>query len=284
MQVFYRSWDISTSPFFEEPVLAPLVSNGRDAMPSIEYMMGLGSRELIENTYCAENTFEVQPLMLNSFERGIVDFLPSLNVCQKILQIGSHNMASSPHERFLFSDFTELDPSLCVYTLKLDEILWPKQTLYTRHPITGDVTAHTAPYPELPSFVLSASPWMAAARIWGTRMTDHPVSDIRWVLVGTIPPEWFDVAPTRPNITTADVQLAKSLPITCAAPSPSQRHKKQPQRYPSSDDEPRSPKQTRRAKKTQKQSMDPRSMAKAICPTSHAPRTRAERRRAASVH
>ncbi|KIY70503.1 hypothetical protein CYLTODRAFT_451672 [Cylindrobasidium torrendii FP15055 ss-10] len=201
MQALYRSQDISTSPFFEQPVLAPLLD-------SIEYMLGLGSRELIENIGCADNIFEVQPLMFDSFERGIADFLPSVGVCEKILQIGSHNMASSPHERFLFSDIAELDPSRCVYTLKLDRILWPKQTLYTRHPVTGHVTAHTAPYPELPSFVLSASPWIAAARIWDTRMPDHPVSDIRSILIAATPPEWFDVAPTRPNIAIADVPLA----------------------------------------------------------------------------
>ncbi|KIY70500.1 hypothetical protein CYLTODRAFT_488042 [Cylindrobasidium torrendii FP15055 ss-10] len=267
-------------------------------------MLGLGLGELRDNMDCADNTFEVQPLMYEYFQRGFVDFVPDLSACEKIGQIGSHNMTSAPNERVLFSDIAGFDPSHCVYTLNLDEIYWPEQTLYTRHPITGYVTAHASPYPELPSFVLSASPWIAAiaaTRTWPSYMTEHPVSYISAALYATTPPSWFDVAPARPNITIADIPLAQNLdpevgssltlPITCeilAPYSPQRRHKRRPQRYPpsddlsrSSDEEPRSPKRAKRAKKTNEHSMDLRGVAKAICPTSRAPRTRAERRRAA---
>ncbi|KIY70504.1 hypothetical protein CYLTODRAFT_488045 [Cylindrobasidium torrendii FP15055 ss-10] len=302
MQALYRSQDISTCPFFEKPVICPFLRHDRVATHYVEYMLGLGRGELRDNMDCADNTFEVQPLMYEYFERGFADFVPSNSVCEKIGQIGSHNMTSAPNERVLFSDISGFDPNHCVYTLNLDEIYWPKQTLYTRDPITGYVTAHTAPYPELPSFVLSASPWIAAiaaTRTWPAYMTEHPVSYISATLYATIPPSWFDVAPARPNITIADIPLAEelvpevtsSLPMTCEILPPyasQRRHKRRPQRYPpsdessrSSDEEPRSPKRARRAKKTNEHSMDPRSVAKAVCPTSRAPRTRAERRRAA---
>ncbi|KIY70490.1 hypothetical protein CYLTODRAFT_488032, partial [Cylindrobasidium torrendii FP15055 ss-10] len=204
-------------------------------------MLGLGRGELDNNTKCVENTFEVQPLMYWYLQRRLIDFVPSISISEKVLQLASHNMTSSPNERILFSSIAGLDPSCCVYTLTIDQFFGKNRTLYTRHPITGHVRAHTAPYTELPCFVLSASPCMVALALSPGPKKDwenHPVWHIGKVLHATRPrpPNWFEAVPAQPNNTIASsnqksgFSAASSCPsetqATLAPSSPKRKHNK----------------------------------------------------------
>ncbi|KIY70486.1 hypothetical protein CYLTODRAFT_408840 [Cylindrobasidium torrendii FP15055 ss-10] len=226
MQTSYRSQDISPCPTFANPVLVPLV--GHSATTNhIEYMLGLAKDELWDNLFCEENVFELQPQMLEDFCRGTVDFLPSSDVCERILQVGSRNMDSQPDQRILFKDVAESDPSRCVYTLHFKEGLYDKDILHARHPVTGHVTVHTAPFSHLPSFILPASPWIVAitaSRIWRLRTSglDDPLHRLRRALLGTCPPTYFSRAPSRAMISNSPSMNYKPRTNTTLSPRASE--------------------------------------------------------------
>ncbi|KIY70496.1 hypothetical protein CYLTODRAFT_488038 [Cylindrobasidium torrendii FP15055 ss-10] len=292
MQTLHRSQDISTCPiFYSDTVLHTLLPREYSTLYRVEYMLGLGSKNLRENIYCTDNAIEVQPRMLSCLGHGAAWFIPQEHICEKILQVARHNMSCPANERFLFCEVPDSNSNSCVYTLDLSKI---RKTLYTRHPVTGHVTAHIAPYPNMPSFSLSASPWIAAIAAQNAFLRDlsHPISRINDTLYDTYPPDHFGVGVSPSTVLEVPLpaygpSIELSPPPVCEILPSKPKDSKRLRRCPpsdessrSSDDEPRPPKRICRTKKTREPRLDPRSAAKAICPTSHAPRTRAERRRA----
>ncbi|KIY61512.1 hypothetical protein CYLTODRAFT_495220 [Cylindrobasidium torrendii FP15055 ss-10] len=294
MQTLYRSQDISTCPIFEDPLLYPLLSNADGLLFRVEYMLGIRFGDLRENLFCTDNAIEVQPRMLDYLQRDVTWFIPGQHLCENVLRAAQHNLSCPTNERVLFCNVPDSNPNPCVYTLDLSKV---RKTLYTRHPITGHVTAHTAPFPNMPSFSLPASPWIAAiaAESAFRRDSSHPIHRINYMIHRTFPPHHFTIGASSPTLLEVpspafDSSMVSSSLSPCEIlTSPSNhKHRKRPRQCPasdesprSSDDEPRLPKRNMRTKKTREHRMDPRSVAKAICPTSHAPRTRAERRRVA---
>ncbi|KIY70524.1 hypothetical protein CYLTODRAFT_488063 [Cylindrobasidium torrendii FP15055 ss-10] len=203
MKSLYRSQDISTCPTFVSPIQYELLGP-HGPITRFEYILGLGKRQLQCHLDCTENTLLVQPCMHDYFAQRQLYLLPDETVCKKMLVIASHNVSCLPDERVLFSDLPEFRADQCHYKLDHKDTRWDEKTLlYTRHPYTGQVTTHTAPYPNLPSFSISASPWMAAiaARLAFTIGNDFDIIPrIHATMFTRKPPESFQVAPS-PNIT-----------------------------------------------------------------------------------
>ncbi|KIY70526.1 hypothetical protein CYLTODRAFT_419744 [Cylindrobasidium torrendii FP15055 ss-10] len=285
----YRSQDISTCPIFVDPVQYQLIDS-HEPITHFEYMLGLGKRELRYNLDCTENALLVQPCMHEYFVRKQLYLLPEEDVCKKMLNVARHNVSCLPSERVLFSDIPDFSADQCYYKLDHKDPSWDEKTLlYTRHPITGHVTTHTAPYPSLPTFSISASPWMAAmaARLAFTMAnTRDTIPRIHIAMFSRRPPESFQVAPP-PNVTLSP-SVYKSIlsppaavcQIPRASPSPRTSSKRAYHHFAgsdessrSSDDEVRPPKRTRKT----------RAATSRTAQTAAAPRTRA-RCRAQAVH
>ncbi|KIY70531.1 hypothetical protein CYLTODRAFT_488070 [Cylindrobasidium torrendii FP15055 ss-10] len=289
MYPLYRSQDVSTCPIFENPVHHQLVLP-HTPITRIEYMLGLGRRELRNNLDCSENLLLVQPCMRERLECGELRFIPSASTCKKMLNVARYNVSCSPGERLLFSEIPEFLADQCHYELTFGHIRWDKKTLlYTRHPVTGHVTTHTAPYPNLPAMTASASPWMATMAAWtslsvvGNR--HETISQIGRAMISARPPDSFQVA-SSPTISPSSVYKSALLPsvAVCKVPRTSsvKRTRRNEPYYPfagsdessrSSDDEVRPSKRTRKT----------RAATSRTAQTAAAPRTRA-RCRAQAVH
>ncbi|KIY63076.1 hypothetical protein CYLTODRAFT_426408 [Cylindrobasidium torrendii FP15055 ss-10] len=124
------------------------------AIHYFEYCAGTGHGEFQENVECSENYIPLQPRMQSLILSNRCAFMPSDNVLSNINALYLRNSCSAPRERIRFNNVPSLDD--CVYTFECGENFTDR--LFTRHPITGVVTTHIFPYPNLPQFIMPAHP------------------------------------------------------------------------------------------------------------------------------
>ncbi|KIY65791.1 hypothetical protein CYLTODRAFT_492035 [Cylindrobasidium torrendii FP15055 ss-10] len=278
MRAIHRPQDISTCPIFENSVCAELLCSSGPIL-RIEYMLGLGLGNLQENLDCQDNSIDLQPRMHTYFTTGDLFFLPSEEVLERILQLSRYNMTCAPDERVLFSEDVKSGPSACTYMLDFRKLRWNDHILYTRHPNSGQVTAHTSPYPDLPPFVLPASPWIAALSTHGA-LNDNDnllVPQIEMTMFSARLPRSFGMARPRPPNQPARIlktSVSSTTDPICKKPAPSKRKRnKRPIPYPvgsdessrSSEDELRAKKRPKVSRKSKAVALGPRDIANAVC-------------------
>ncbi|KIY63073.1 hypothetical protein CYLTODRAFT_494182 [Cylindrobasidium torrendii FP15055 ss-10] len=182
--VLHRSQDISTHPEFEDELYhVKLLLQEDPWMFVFEYSAGLRSGEFDEATDCAENHIPVQLRMADCVELCRFAFVPTKTILEDIYELFERNNLSAPHSRVPFYMTQSLRDY--VYTFEVREDF--TDPLYTRHPITGVVTEHICPYPQLPLFTTTAHPCVSIFQAWSFQYgrstlarprTEQPLLDV----------------------------------------------------------------------------------------------------------
>ncbi|KIY65420.1 hypothetical protein CYLTODRAFT_424374 [Cylindrobasidium torrendii FP15055 ss-10] len=213
--ILHRSEDISTYPEFGDiPYYSKLLSRDNLWMSVFEYSAGLHYDEFNDATDCSENHIPVQYRIADRMDTFTFAFIPSDSALEAIKELYEHNNTSEPHCRIPFYTIQHINH--CAYTFEvLDDFTLP---LYTRHPITGVVTKHIFPYPELPLFTTTAHPCASIVQSYeflyqnfhhrSRPRTEHPLVETVMKILAT----WW------PSIPQPDVWRAPS-PTSSDCPS-----------------------------------------------------------------
>ncbi|KIY70475.1 hypothetical protein CYLTODRAFT_419705 [Cylindrobasidium torrendii FP15055 ss-10] len=157
MAAIYTEDCISLSPYFTEPQPVNIQSTG------VEYMLGFANSTGIDRATLAKllespsNTVLIQPNLIFAFKRRKVSFVPIDSIVSSMAGLYDHNYASTDEERRRMGDVPELKSPL--FRFNIAKFNYPGlphlsrfMPVYTKHPLTGHVTKHVAPYSDLPTF------------------------------------------------------------------------------------------------------------------------------------
>ncbi|KIY62995.1 hypothetical protein CYLTODRAFT_426488 [Cylindrobasidium torrendii FP15055 ss-10] len=211
MTILHRSQDISTHPKFHKKLFHHKLLMLEDPwMPIFEYSTGLHFNEFNDATDCSENHIPLQRHMADPIKELHFAFIPTKSVLEDMYELFERNNIAAPNCRVPFYTVQSLENCVCTFEVREGFT----EPLYTRHPVTGIVTEHIFPYPQLPLFTTTAHPcatiFQAHEFIYGkpsltkTRM-EHPLVEVIlkslciWWSSIPRPDEWRAPSPTSSN-------------------------------------------------------------------------------------
>ncbi|KIY64918.1 hypothetical protein CYLTODRAFT_424811 [Cylindrobasidium torrendii FP15055 ss-10] len=157
--MLYRAEDFSLSDTFSSDTVPVPVVYSEGSVQDLESSGGLRQHEFFRKLQRSQlNTLKVQPDVANLFGRAAVAFIPAERTLVDIFELYKKNHICPISERKRFDEVPHLQTS--TYTLAVDPYF--KRDLFSRHPLTGNVTRHRHPYTALPKFTLPIHPCIAA--------------------------------------------------------------------------------------------------------------------------
>ncbi|KIY70476.1 hypothetical protein CYLTODRAFT_488021 [Cylindrobasidium torrendii FP15055 ss-10] len=157
MAAIYTEDCISLSPHFTEPTPMTIERSGVEYMLEFASSTGIGRARLAELLDSPSNTIHIQPNLIFAFKSRKISFVPIPSTVASMADLYNHNYTSADEERRCMDDITELKSPL--FRFNIAKFNYPglphlsrSMPVYTKHPFTGHVTKHVAPYSDLPIF------------------------------------------------------------------------------------------------------------------------------------
>ncbi|KIY69612.1 hypothetical protein CYLTODRAFT_223873 [Cylindrobasidium torrendii FP15055 ss-10] len=144
---------VSLSPTFVDPVSIEVYSHtARTMRDDFEFYAGLLPGEFTRISKMPIYHISLQPSLALAFSSFEIAFKAPDMVLKAVYDLYVSNSQCRLEDRTRF-DSVEW-PSISGSSLLLDEEI---RIVYTKHPVTGEVTTHTHPFPHLPKFTISAA-------------------------------------------------------------------------------------------------------------------------------